>query len=269
MDPRLGSGEHGIPQGRARGVRGRGRHVPRGEGEKVGHGSSSWGQSEEAAGRAARREKGERVLGPAAQDAERKQIGGGGGRGAGPPEQKAQHEEAPVLRASHGAAPPARGGHIGTSSRHVRPSPPPHPSGGRARGGGEGSARGEEEEEGEEGEGENFAALTSSLGPPGLRGGSAPLPEEGGPSPARSSPQLRARRAASGLCRQPLGVKALAASALRLLVGIVEDKLGANLVAHKVHLRAYQEHDPALESTTTLTPSCVSTTSSNLLTLSV
>ncbi|CAK0906047.1 unnamed protein product [Prorocentrum cordatum] len=223
----------------------------------------------------------------------------------------------------------------------------------------------EEEEEGEEGEGENFAALTSSLGPPGLRGGSAPLPEEGGPSPARSSPQLRARSipakdscpeiqhfwgpriekitasdlwvdgvlapfwprppttlqgqlwdtappssgtggarhvcprggrrrpswtgsaselkdnarksaasmslagAASGLCRQPLGVKALAASALRLLVGIVEDKLGANLVAHKVHLRAYQEHDPALESTTTLTPSCVSTTSSNLLTLSV
>ncbi|CAK0906018.1 unnamed protein product [Prorocentrum cordatum] len=137
----------------------------------------------------------------------------------------------------------------------------------------------------EEGEGENFAALTSSLGPPGLRGGSAPLPEEGGPSPARSSPQLRARSipdnarksaasmslagAASGLCRQPLGVKALAASALRLLVGIVEDKLGANLVAHKVHLRAYQEHDPALESTTTLTPSCVSTTSSNLLTLSV
>ncbi|CAK0906012.1 unnamed protein product [Prorocentrum cordatum] len=117
----------------------------------------------------------------------------------------------------------------------------------------------------EEGEGENFAALTSSLGPPGLRGGSAPLPEEGGPSPARSSPQLRAR----SLCRQPLGVKALAASALRLLVGIVEDKLGANLVAHKVHLRAYQEHDPALESTTTLTPSCVSTTSSNLLTLSV
>ncbi|CAK0906040.1 unnamed protein product [Prorocentrum cordatum] len=201
MDPRLGSGEHGIPQGRARGVRGRGRHVPRGEGEKVGHGSSSWGQSEEAAGRAARREKGERVLGPAAQE-----LSGGGARW-----------------------------------------------------------RRMEEEEGEEGEGENFAALTSSLGPPGLRGGSAPLPEEGGPSPARSSPQLRAR----SLCRQPLGVKALAASALRLLVGIVEDKLGANLVAHKVHLRAYQEHDPALESTTTLTPSCVSTTSSNLLTLSV
>ncbi|CAK0906031.1 unnamed protein product [Prorocentrum cordatum] len=223
MDPRLGSGEHGIPQGRARGVRGRGRHVPRGEGEKVGHGSSSWGQSEEAAGRAARREKGERVLGPAAQE-----LSGGGARW-----------------------------------RRME----------------------EEEEEGEEGEGENFAALTSSLGPPGLRGGSAPLPEEGGPSPARSSPQLRARSipdnarksaasmslagAASGLCRQPLGVKALAASALRLLVGIVEDKLGANLVAHKVHLRAYQEHDPALESTTTLTPSCVSTTSSNLLTLSV
>ncbi|CAK0906010.1 unnamed protein product [Prorocentrum cordatum] len=85
----------------------------------------------------------------------------------------------------------------------------------------------------------------------------------------KSAASMSLAGAASGLCRQPLGVKALAASALRLLVGIVEDKLGANLVAHKVHLRAYQEHDPALESTTTLTPSCVSTTSSNLLTLSV
>eukprot|EP00411_Alexandrium_monilatum_P019675 CAMPEP_0175225048 /NCGR_PEP_ID=MMETSP0093-20121207/22170_1 /TAXON_ID=311494 /ORGANISM="Alexandrium monilatum, Strain CCMP3105" /LENGTH=76 /DNA_ID=CAMNT_0016518717 /DNA_START=52 /DNA_END=282 /DNA_ORIENTATION=- len=35
-----------------------------------------------------------------------------------------------------------------------------------------------------------------------------------------------------------LGVEALAASALGLLVGVVEDELGAHAVAHKVHLSA-------------------------------